>query len=62
LVKISFDIYYEVAFVIAPVIGQVTLAVDNSPTAPFRGVHSETTAVNVYVGFVVVAAPADATG
>lgn len=36
--------YQEVAFEIGPEIGQVTDAVESSPTAPFRGVHSETRA------------------
>ena len=35
-----------------PEIGHVTDAVANSPTAPFRGVHSETKAWNVYEGLV----------
>ncbi len=33
-------------------IGQVTDAVESSPTAPFNGVHSATSALNVYEGFV----------
>lgn len=37
---------------IAPEIGQVTDAVESSPTAPFKGVHSETSAENVYEGEV----------
>ena len=41
---------------IAPEIGQVTDAVDNSPTAPDSGCHSETRAVKVYEGFVALAA------
>jgi hypothetical protein len=34
-------------FVIVPEIGQVIDAVDNSPTAPDSGCHSETSAVKV---------------
>jgi hypothetical protein len=48
---------YEVAFVIAPDIGQVTLAVDSSPTAPDRGCHSETNALKLYCGLVAVVDP-----
>ena len=33
-----------------PVIGHVTDAVANSPTAPFSGVHSEITALKLYEG------------
>ena len=46
--------YYEYAFVIAPVICQVTDAVANSPTPPFNGVHSETNALNEYDGAVAL--------
>jgi len=38
--------------VIAPEIGQVTDAVDSSPTLPDRGVHSATSAENEYEGDV----------
>jgi len=48
---------YAVVFAIAPVIGQVTDAVANSPTAPFSGVHSDITAENVYRGFVAATVP-----
>ena len=37
---------------IAPLTGQVTEAVANSPTAPLSGVHSDTNTVAVYAGFV----------
>jgi hypothetical protein len=37
-------------FVIVPEIGQVIDAVDNSPTAPDSGCHSETSAVKVREG------------
>jgi hypothetical protein len=47
-----------VVFVIAPDIGQVTLAVASSPTAPDRGCHSETKALNAYCGLVAVVVPA----
>ena len=43
---------------IAPVMGQETDAVDNEPTEPLSGVQSETKAVNVHLGLVVVAVPA----
>lgn len=47
---------YEVAFVIAPVIGHETEAVLSSPTLPERLVHSETSAENEYEGFVALTA------
>jgi hypothetical protein len=46
--------YYEVAFVIAPEMGQVTDAVASSPTPPLSGVHSETSAVKEYEGDVAL--------
>jgi hypothetical protein len=41
---------YTTAFVTSPLIGHVTDAVANSPTAPLSGVHSEHKAVKVYDG------------
>ena len=46
---------------IGPVIGHVTDAVASSPTAPFRGVHSEITAWKLYEGLSAETFPA-ATG
>jgi hypothetical protein len=42
--------HYATALVIAPVTGQETDALASSPTAPFTGVHSAITALQVYVG------------
>ena len=39
-------------------IGHVTDAVASSPTAPFRGVHSETTAWKLYEGLSAETFPA----
>ena len=49
---------YAVVLVITPLIGHVTDAVANSPTAPLSGVHSETNALNEYAGFVTETVPA----
>ena len=45
--------YGVVDFVIVPLIGHVTSAVFNSPTAPFTGVHSVQRTEAVYDGFAV---------
>jgi hypothetical protein len=43
--------------VIAPLTGQDTLALANSPTAPFTGVHSEITALQEYEGLNALVVP-----
>jgi hypothetical protein len=53
-----FPLVGYVVLVITPLIGQVTLAVANSPTAPLSGVHSETKALKLYAGLLADTAPA----